>query len=409
MLGCHRKRARITSVTIYTMKLFDTPSQHYIDFQPAQTVSIYTCGITPYDSAHLGHVFTFQTYDLLQRRLEDKGHEVRLVRNITDVDEPIYRKAAELGIPYTVLAEQETALFQSVLTQLNFRPAFAEPRASQYISQMAAAVGSLLTNGHAYRLGDDIYFDVLVTPGETAFGGFCGFSERLQLAFMRQRGGDPDRVGKHNPLDFLLWRGVPDSVDPAAWTTELGRGRPGWHIECSVMASELLGTPFDLHGGGDDLIFPHHECEIAQSKALRQPVLAKYWLHVAPILYAGEKMSKSLGNLVFAKDLLAHHSAATIRLSLMKYHYRTGGEWQPEFLEEAKALLTTIMSAEQVCSAAAADRLQLEVRAALDDDLDTHRIMHALEDFGATPAAVSLDSSAQSTVQAVWKLLGFAA
>ena len=385
------------------MKLFDTPSQQYIDFTPKPVVTIYTCGITPYDSAHLGHIFTFQTYDLLQRRLEDKGHEVHLVRNITDVDEPIYKKAAALGIPYTELATQETALFHEILQRLHFRPTYAEPRASQFILQMAAAVAQLLTSGHAYRLEADIYFD---TTQDNNFGTFSGFSDRLLHAFMQRRGGDPDRAGKRNPLDFLLWRGIVDLADPAAWDTELGRGRPGWHIECSVMASELLGTPFDLHGGGDDLIFPHHECEIAQSKALGQPLLAQYWLHVAPILCAGEKMSKSLGNLVFAKDLLEQHSAAAIRLSLMKYHYRTGGEWQPEFLEEATELLRQVSAAEVTAPLSAAKSLLAEVRDALDDDLDTHRIMHALADFGATPVASESNPATKAAVDQTRNLLG---
>ena len=385
------------------MRLFDTPSQQYFDFQPGPTATIYTCGITPYDSAHLGHIFTFQTYDLLQRRLEDKGHEVRLVRNITDVDEPIYKRAAQLGVSYTELAESETLHFQAILKQMNFRPAFAEPRASQYIGQMSIAVAQLLTQGLAYHLDDDIYFDTAQNP---SFGGFSGFTDQLQLAFMRRRGGDPDRAGKRQPLDFLLWRGVLDTNDLAAWETELGRGRPGWHIECSVMASELLGTPFDLHGGGDDLIFPHHECEIAQSKALGRPVLALNWLHVAPILYAGEKMSKSLGNLVFAKDLLQTYSAATIRLSLMKYHYRTGGEWQPEFLLEADELLVAAEAARTSCSTATAQLLLDEIRAALDDDLDTHRIMHVLDDFAVTPPAPQIDALAVSIVDQAFNLLG---
>ena len=385
------------------MKLFDTPTQQYIDFNPDQIVTMYTCGITPYDSAHLGHIFTFQTYDLLQRRLEDKGHEVRLVRNITDVDDPIYKKAAQLGVPYMQLAAEETALFQAVLQRLHFRPTFAEPRASEYIQQMATAVEDLLANGHAYRLNDDVYFD---TTQDAEFGKFSGFSDRLLHAFMHKRGGDPERVGKRDALDFLLWKGVDDVKDTAAWDTPLGRGRPGWHIECSVMASELLGTPFDLHGGGDDLVFPHHECEIAQSKAMGAPSLAKYWVHVAPILYAGEKMSKSLGNLVFAKDLLKTHSAAAIRLSLMKYHYRTGGEWQPEFLDEATTLLQQLAMAETVAPVAAAESLLAEIRAALDDDLDTHRIMHALQDFVATPAAAIIDSDTKSVVDRTRTLLG---
>ena len=385
------------------MKLFDTQSQSYIDYTPGPVATMYTCGITPYDSAHLGHIFTFQMYDLLQRRLEDLGHEVYLVRNITDVDEPIYRRAAQLNIPYTELAERETALFTAVLNELNFLKPYAEPRASQYIAQMSASVGELVASGAAYSVDNDIYFD---TARDEQFGRFSGFSDRLQLAFMKNRGGDPDRPGKRQPLDFLLWRGIDDPTDPAAWKSEVGRGRPGWHIECSVMASELLGTPFDIHGGGDDLIFPHHECEVAQSQALGHGELARYWVHVAPILYAGEKMSKSLGNLVFAKDLLQEHSAATIRLSLMFYHYRTGGEWQPEFLLEARALLDDVRRAGATASKETSELLLAEIRAALDDDLDTHRIVHAMKDFAAGPSNVIDDDTQDTTAlnRAYWLL-----
>ncbi|MBC7546620.1 cysteine--tRNA ligase [Candidatus Saccharibacteria bacterium] len=362
------------------MRLFDTAQKQYIDFTPTGVASIYTCGITPYDSAHLGHILTFMTYDLLQRRLEDTGLEVRLVRNITDVDEPIYKKAAELGVDYRDLAAQETELFQKVLRQLNLRPAYAEPKASEYIGEMAAAVKTLVDNNYGYKLDEDIYFD---TTKLASFGSFSGFSDRLLHNFMAVRGGDPMRLGKRSPLDFLLWRGISDLNDPAAWDSVIGRGRPGWHIECTVMAEANLGTPFDLHGGGDDLIFPHHECEIAQSIGLGQAQMARHWMHIAPLLYAGEKMSKSLGNLVFAKDLLTTYEPAVIRLALMRYHYRTGGEWQPEFLDHADELWTRLQIAGSICSPVSAQSLLNELQIALDDDLDTHRIIHALEEFAA--------------------------
>ena len=359
------------------MRLYDTFQKQYVDFNPGPTAKIYTCGITPYDSAHLGHIFTFMTYDLLQRRLENRGHKVQLVRNITDVDEPIFKKAAELAVPYQQLAEQETTAFQAVLEQLNFRPAFSEPRASDYIGAMAAATQALLESGRAYRLDDDVYFDVTQQP---TFGQFSGYNHRLQLAFMRSRGGDPERPGKRSPFDFMVWRGISNQHDPAAWETVVGRGRPGWHIECTVMATELLGASFDLHGGGDDLIFPHHECEIAQSIALGHGQPARHWLHVAPLLFASEKMSKSLGNLVFAKDLLGIYEPSVIRLALMHFHYRTGGTWQPEFLDRSNALLTHLRHAKKHISTDQAAQLLATLQAALDDDLDTHRIIHALQD-----------------------------
>lgn len=365
------------------MRFYDTAQKQYVDWQPPKTVRIYVCGITPYDSAHLGHIFTFMTYDILQRRLEDMGREVVMVRNVTDVDEPIYRKARELGINYQDLAVQETALFKDVLSRLNFRSPFNEPLASEYIDKMATSVDKLLRSGAAYRLDEDIYFDIAQDP---LFGSFSPFDDKLRLGLLKSRGGDPGRPGKRQSMDFLLWRGVADASDPAAWDTPLGRGRPGWHIECSVMSSELLGVPFDLHGGGSDLIFPHHECEIAQTRALTSGEaagLSRYWLHVAPILYGGEKMSKSLGNLVFAKDLLEQYEPAVIRLALMHYHYQIGGEWIPKYLEASRELLERVRAASWEMSETSIQSFGAEVRAAIDDDLDTHRIVHALEDIAS--------------------------
>lgn len=362
------------------VKIFDTAHKDYVEFAPPADapVRIYVCGITPYDSAHLGHIFTFMTYDLLQRRLEDMGHEVRLVRNITDVDEPIYAKARELGLDYRELAADETASFQLTLEELNFRKPFAEPRASEYIDQMAAAVKVLLDKDFAYKLEDDIYFDVAKYP---AYEKFSGFNERLIHGLARMRGGDPDRAGKRNPLDFLLWKGIQDADDPAQWETVVGTGRPGWHIECSVMSAETLGVPFDIHGGGSDLIFPHHSSEIAQSHGLGEPVMARHWLHVSPMLFDGEKMSKSLGNLVFAHDLLSHHSPAVIRLALMHYHHRVGGEWIPELLVEGERLFARVKHCAPQMSAKAGEQLLHQVRKCLDDDLNTLEVIDAFHDF----------------------------
>ncbi len=360
------------------IELFDTPTQQLTSFEPNGNVSIYVCGITPYDSAHLGHVFTFLAYDLLQRRLEDLGHTVKMVRNITDVDEPIFKKAAENNEPYLVLAERETKSFQDTMRALNFRTPAAEPKASEYIQEMAEAVKQLLDTGYGYRLDNDIYFDVSKAE---SFGSFSGFSERLQLAFMGDRGGDPERSGKRQPLDFLLWRGITDPQDLAAWDSPVGHGRPGWHIECSIMSASTLGTPVAIHGGGMDLIFPHHECEIAQSTALGHKPFANHWMHVAPILYQGEKMSKSLGNLVFAQELLKTHKPGVIRLAMMQLHYRTGGEWRHDALTCAQEIYAELDKAMQhPYQLRGTDYLE-RVRAALDDDLDTHRVLHLLKDI----------------------------
>ncbi len=385
------------------MKLFDTALRTYTEFKPERVVSIYVCGITPYDSAHLGHIFTFMTYDLLQRRLEDQGHEVKLVRNVTDVDEPIYAKARELGVDYRTLAAQETASFQQTLTRMYFKTPYAQPLASDYIMQMATAVEQLLGNGFAYWLDDDIYFDTQQHPD---YQKFSGFNERLIMGLARMRGGDPERVGKRQPLDFLLWKGITDPDDAAQWQTSLGAGRPGWHIECSVMSSELLDVPFDIHGGGTDLIFPHHSSEIAQSFGLGHTVMAHNWLHVSPMLYDGEKMSKSLGNLIFAHDLLEHHEAAVIRLALMHYHHRVGGEWLPELLHEATSLIDDVRSAARRASSELATILLNDVRTALDDDLNTLEVIDALHRFVVASSNSHPDEDAKLVVTQTLQLLG---
>lgn len=365
------------------MRFYDTAQKGLVEFTPeGSTIRIYVCGITPYDAAHLGHIFTFMTYDLLQRRLEDLGNKVRLVRNITDVDEPIYQRAAENGEPYTELAARETKAFQEVMNRLNFRAPLAEPLASEYISQMADAVSQLLKKKYAYRLDGDIYFDVSTYP---KFGTESGLPKKLQRAFMASRGGDPDRPGKRNKLDFLLWKGITDKSDLAAWDTPVGYGRPGWHIECSVMASELLGTPLDIHGGGMDLIFPHHAAEIAQSEALGHQPFACHWLHVAPLLMHGEKMSKSLGNLEFAGDLLHTGNPAALRLALLHYHYRVGGEWRPGVWKIAQKLEADLGRVLQRDKGPSGATLLEAVRAALDDNLDTPKVFQLLSDFAHHP------------------------
>jgi L-cysteine:1D-myo-inositol 2-amino-2-deoxy-alpha-D-glucopyranoside ligase len=386
------------------MKLFDTAQKKYVTFRCEHLVSMYVCGITPYDSAHLGHIFTFMTYDLLQRRLEDQGHEVRLVRNITDVDEPIYVKAKELGILYTELAEQEIQSFNKTLNTLHFRPLFAEPRASQYITEMISMVQGLMDKGFAYYVEKDVYYD---TTKDVSFGSFSGLSPKLQKNFMTNRGGDPERKAKRNPLDFLLWKHVGDVTDPAQWESPFGQGRPGWHIECSVMSKALLGIPFDLHGGGTDLIFPHHECEIAQSIGTGEPLVCKYWMHVSPMLLFGEKMSKSLGNLVFAKDLLKKYDANVIRLSLMHFHHRIGGEWEPELLERSKILLSKFHISLDRASEKQIELFLNRIRSALDDDLDTPKVVSLMRSFAEKTYGSTVSTSLDPELQVkILDLLG---
>ncbi len=360
------------------MRIYDTTKKLYRQFNPSHTVKIYVCGITPYASAHMGHIFTFMTYDLLQRRLEDGGHEVQMVRNITDVDDPLYVKAAELNTDYISLAKAEVASFHKVLHLLNFRPTYAEPRASQYITEMADSVKILLDKGYAYYVNQDIYFDTSKYPN---YGKFSRYSPLLLNNLLCERGGDPFLETKRQPLDFLLWKNITDSEDAAQWQTVLGTGRPGWHIECSVMSEIVLGDSFDIHGGGTDLIFPHHESEIAQNVALHGSPLADHWMHVAPMIMAGEKMSKSLGNMVFAMDLLKVYEPAVIRLALMHYHHHIGGEWKDDFLNDAQQLLARVRASGKQCDDLAATKLLANVREALDDDINTLEVINVLQAF----------------------------
>lgn len=385
------------------MRLFDTSTKAYVEFVSKPEVGMYVCGVTPYDAAHMGHIFTFMTYDLLQRRLEDMGSNVKMVRNIIDVDEPIYVKARKLGLDYRELALRETGVFDEVMKQLNFREPFAEPKASEYIEPMAAAVRKLLDKGFAYHVDKDIYYDTSKDPD---YGGFSGYPRALLIKLLTERGGDPERPGKRNPLDFLLWRAVTDPKDPAQWQTIVGTGRPGWHIECSVMSNTLLGEQFDIHGGGVDLIFPHHESEIAQSYGLTGKMPAKIWPHVSPLLYAGEKMSKSLGNLVFVKDLLQNYSPDVIRLSLMYYHHRIGGEWQNDLPEKAAKLWKDFQAAAHTTTSEQAEKFLQDIRTALDDDLNTPAIISIFTRFTEGSRLTIPNKSIAPAINTALNLLG---
>lgn len=362
---------------MYSMKFYDTAKRQIVPFRPqGNTVRIYVCGITPYDAAHLGHIFTFLTYDLLQRRLMSQGLQVQLVRNVTDVDDPLFLKAQELGEDYRAVAEREINHLHDVLRAMRFNELFAEPRASQYIDAMAADIAELRQKGFAYDLNGDIYFD---TEKFGRFGELSGFSPTLRRRLFANRGGDPERPGKHSPEDFLLWMHNP-KIDPEiTWETAVGSGRPGWHIECSVMSSRLLSVPLDIHGGGMDLIYPHHEAEIAQSEALGAHPFSRHWLHVAPLSLYGEKMSKSLGNLVYARDLLHVGPVAAIRLALLRYQYQTGGEWLPVYFEEAQALAADCQRLiAQASDSIPPSGLLERVYAALDNNLDMPKIYSLL-------------------------------
>ena len=330
------------------MRLYDTARRQVVPFEPGPVATLYSCGITPYDAAHLGHAAVYLTFDVLVRRLADLGHQVRLVRNVTDVDDDILRKAREKGVFYLDMAAEEMARFDVTMTTLGILAPYRSPRATSAIADVLTLVGELLDRGHAYRAGGAVYYDV-TTFG--AFGALSRLSPSEMLALAAERGGRPDDPAKRNPLDFVLWQ--PSAPGEPSWESRWGPGRPGWHIECSALAMRELGATIDLHGGGDDLIFPHHECEIAQAEVVTGQVFSRHWLHVGMVCLDGVKMSKSLGNLVFADDLMAHHEPAVVRLALLAHHYRERWDWSESDLKEATERLARWRAARERASPAA--------------------------------------------------------
>ncbi len=360
------------------MRLYDTVRRQVVPFEPGPTVTMYTCGITPYDATHLGHAAAYVSYDLLQRRLRDRGHETRCVRNITDVDDDLLRKARELDVHYLDLAAGETAKFDADMEALNMLPAWSEPRATSAIPDIRGFIGMVLDRGHAYQSGGAVYFDVGSFPG---FGEISGLDRDEMLVLAAERGGNPDDPNKRDPLDFVLWQ--PSAPDEPSWDSLWGPGRPGWHIECSALALRELDTTIDLHGGGTDLIFPHHECERAQSEAATGERFVRHWMHQAMVRMDGEKMSKSLGNLVFVSVLAKEWDPRAIRLAVVAHHYREPWEWGEQIMPAAASRLDAWVAA------GAGDAALEEVRLRLDDDLDAPGAVAAIDIAAAAGHGVS--------------------
>jgi L-cysteine:1D-myo-inositol 2-amino-2-deoxy-alpha-D-glucopyranoside ligase len=361
-----------------TMRLYDTARRAIVPFEPNEHVLMYTCGITPYDATHLGHAATFISYDVLQRRLIDAGHTVKCVRNVTDVDDPLFAKARELGVHYLDLAAGEEARFERDLVALNALPVASSPRASSAIPDIRGFIGMVLDRGFAYEAGGGVYFDV---SSFESFGSLSNYTEAEMIELAGQRGGHVDDPNKRHPLDFVLW--LPSAPDEPSWETMWGPGRPGWHIECSALALRELGTTIDLHGGGTDLIFPHHECERAQSEAATGEPFVKHWMHTCLVAKDGQKMSKSLGNLVFVDKLRTEWDPMVIRLGLIEHQYRTEWEWDDGLMpRNAERLRRWQDSAD-----GAADDVLSEVRACLDHDLDTPAAVAAIDAAAARGAS----------------------
>jgi L-cysteine:1D-myo-inositol 2-amino-2-deoxy-alpha-D-glucopyranoside ligase len=360
------------------MKIFETSQQKLVELELGPVVRMYTCGITPYDAAHLGHAATYLAYDVLQRRLRDMGHETRCVRNVTDVDDDILRKARELGVHYLDLAAEEVRRFDYDMKALGLLPAYSEPRATSAIPDILGFIGMVLESGHAYQAQGAVYFDV---SSFERFGQVSGYDRATMLELASERGGRPDDPAKRDPLDFVLWQ--PSAPGEPSWDSLWGPGRPGWHIECSTLCMRELGETVDIHGGGSDLIFPHHECEAAQSEAVTGEVFVRYWMHTGMVCLDGTKMSKSLGNLVFVHGLLGGWDPGAIRLAILDHHYRDEWTWSQHLLEEATARLHMWRRQGE------GDGALGEVREALDEDLDTPRAISALDEAASSGHGVS--------------------
>ncbi len=319
------------------MKLFNTLTQSLEEFVPLddKMVHMYVCGITPYDTTHLGHAFTYVSFDALIRYLEFCGFTVKYVQNVTDIDDDILRKAREVGMAWDELGRRETERYLRDMDALNVRRPDVYPHATQETPTMIEITQTLLARGYAYEREGNVYYSVRQDPEFGIMAHAIGLNDyESMLTIANERGNFPDDPHKKDPLDFVLWQA--QAPGEPSWPSPWGPGRPGWHIECSAMSMRYLGQQIDIHGGGADLAFPHHTCEIAQSEHFTgKAPFSRIWMHTGLVHQDGEKMSKSLGNLTLVSDLLKDYSADAIRVTLLNHHYRYPWECFPEDLQVA--------------------------------------------------------------------------
>ena len=362
------------------MKLYSSLSRRVEPFtHQGPAVGVYVCGITPYDTTHLGHLFTYSSFDVLIRYLEFLGHQVRYVQNVTDIDDDILRKAKQVNDDWRAVGNRWTSRFIQDMEATNIRPPDHFPRATDVIPQMFPLVQKLVEAGLAYESAGNVYFDVDTWP---SYGQLSAIPHDQMLSIANQRGNNPNDPHKRHPLDFVLWQA--QAPGEPVWHSPWGPGRPGWHIECSTMATLFLGNCVDIHGGGADLIFPHHESEIAQSEgATGQAPFVRFWMHTAMVRHEGEKMSKSLGNLVMVQELRRTWSADALRLYMANHHYREAWSHDVDELEQAERLAHQLGVAAQVEGGAEPSNDPTWARAAfsaaMDDDLNTPATLPVLE------------------------------
>jgi L-cysteine:1D-myo-inositol 2-amino-2-deoxy-alpha-D-glucopyranoside ligase len=391
------------------LEIHDTATGGLVTLDPGPVARIYVCGITPYDATHLGHAATYNAFDLVQRVWLDTQRQVHYIQNVTDIDDPLLERADATGDEWTALAERETALFREDMTALRMLPPKHFVGAVEAIPRIVPLVERLRDQGSAYELEGDVYYSV---EADTHFGEVSRLDAETMRLLSAERGGDPERPGKKNPLDPMLWRSARDG-EPAWDGASLGPGRPGWHIECVAIALEHLGMGFDVQGGGSDLAFPHHEMGASHAQSLTgEYPFAKTYVHAGMVALDGEKMSKSKGNLVFVSQLRRRGvDPASIRLTLHSHHYRDDWEYTDAVLEEAQSRLARWRAAVSRPDGPPAEGMVEEIRAALADDLDAPAALAAVDRWAeqAQEAEGERDTGAPGLVsRAVDALLGVA-
>ncbi|MEX5632451.1 cysteine--1-D-myo-inosityl 2-amino-2-deoxy-alpha-D-glucopyranoside ligase [Parafrankia sp. FMc2] len=373
------------------LRVLDTAHGEVRPLALGPTVRLYVCGITPYDATHLGHAFTYLTFDLLQRAVRDAGHTVRYVQNVTDVDDPLLERAERDGVDWQDLARREIELYRADMTALRILPPDHYVGVVEAVPLIVDMVAQLVERGAAYPVQGDLYFSVAAAKD---FGQVAGLDAAQMLTACAERGGDPDRPGKKDPLDPLLWRA--ERPGEPSWPSPFGPGRPGWHVECSAIARHYLGATIDVQGGGSDLAFPHHECSAAHAEVANGAwPFARAYVHAAMVGLDGHKMSKSRGNLEFVSRLLANGVApAAIRLALLRHHHTEEWEWTPGALPAAERALERWRAAAALPPASTPDTRSVlaDVRARLADGLDAPGAAAAVDAWAA--AALAADGAA---------------
>lgn len=356
----------------------DTATGALVTPVPEGPARLYVCGITPYDATHIGHAATYVGFDLLHRAWRNAGHEVSYVQNVTDVDDPLLERAAKVHVDWVELAERETELFRQDMTALRVVPPAHYVGAVESIPLVVDLIERMRAAGAVYEVGTDLYYSVTSDP---AFGEESGLDREAMLAIFPERGGDPEREGKRDPLDCVVWRG--EREGEPSWPSPWGPGRPGWHVECTAIALAHLGAAFEVQAGGSDLVFPHHEMGAGHAQVLDPGTrFAQTYVHAGMVAYDGEKMSKSRGNLVFVSALRnSEVDPMAIRLVLLRHHYRSDWEWRDSELWEAVDVLAEWRRALALGAGAPAAPVAQSVLAALAADLDAPAAVQAVQSW----------------------------